>query len=434
VGRDYRATVFFGTDAGRQESEPTMKRTIWKQICLVLPFGLMAAEWDAGHTARGQSRETSSNIATVSTSEEEALFDTQLLSQSSAYAVTSPLPNCIDTVAPPPQQLPSPDAVFAPPASQGFEPPSQGFLPAGQGALTAQNSVAASLMPGGYLDPAAPVTMFRLRYDTAVNNRFPDRGEYFYAKCGCFRDPALAGAMLDPNAQGPAGANTSVNYQEIRPYFEYAFNPRISIFTELPVRFVSFNSIPGTGGLGDTGGFSDMNAGFKYALIAEQDRYLTYQFRAYFPTGDAGQGLGTDHVSLESSLLYYRRLSNKWLLQGQFTSFNPIDGSEFASDVLQYGGGLGYLLHQSESVTVIPTVEMVGWTFLNGQKFNPIDGQSSASGDTIINVKPGVRVGFGRAPGPMMMQQQSIYAGFGIPVTDEQFYSNLFRVEYRFVF
>lgn len=406
-----------------------MKISIRKLICLALPFGLLAAEWDGPHTASGQSRELNSRVTTVSTSEEEDLFDTQLLSQSAAYTVTSPMPACTDTVAPPPQQLPSPDTVFTP-------TPAPGFLPAGQGALTAQNSVAASLMPGGYLDPAAPVTMFRLRYDTAVNNQFPDRGEYFYAKCGCFR-----AAGVDPKAHGPTGNTLSANYQDVRPYFEYAFNPRLSVFTELPVRFVNLIAgppVPAFGpDLGRESGFSDMNVGFKYAFIAEQNRYLTFQWRTYLPTGDSERGLGTHHVSLEPSLLYYRRLSDRWLLQGQLTSFNPVGVSSFASNVLQYGGGLGYVLHQGESCTVIPTVEMVGWTFLNGQKFNPTSNgglPESASGDTIVNVKPGVRIGLGRAPGPMMMQQQSIYAGFGIPVTGDQFYSNLFRVEYRFVF
>ena len=412
-----------------------MKNSIWKKICLALPLGLMAAEWDGCQTAWGQSRERNASVATVSTFAEENLYDTQLLSPSAACTVTGPRPACTDatlgtipqTLDTTPPSLASPEAVFAP-------SPSLGSLSAGQGALTAQNNVAASLMPGGYLDPAAPATMFRLRYDTANDNRFPDRGEYFYAKCGCFRDPALAGALLDPNAKGPAGANTSVSYQEIRPYFEYAFNPRISVFTELPVRFVSFDSIPGTGGLGDTGGFSDMNLGVKYALIAEEDRYLTLQTRTYLPTGHAGKGLGTANVSLEQSLLYYRRLSDHWLLQGQFTTFNPINGSDFASNVLQYGGGLGYLAHQGDTFSIIPTVEVVGWTFLNGKKFNPLDGVSSARGDTIINVKPGVRIGLGEGSGPAMMQRQSIYAGFGIPITGDQFYSDLFRVEYRMVF
>lgn len=400
-----------------------MKNSIWKKICLALPLGLMAAEWDGCQTAWGQSREQNASVTTVSTFEEENLYDSQLLSRSAACSLTSPRPACTDaTMGTIPQPLASPETVFAP-------SPSLGSLPAGQGALTAQNNVAASLMPGGYLDPAAPATMFRLRYDTANDNRFPDRGEYFYAKCGCFRQ-----LNLDPNAHGPIGANTSVNYQDIRPYFEYAFNPRFSVFTELPVRFVTFDSLNVLPALGSESGFSDMNIGVKYALIAEEDRYLTLQTRTYLPTGDAGKGLGTAHVSLEQSLLYYRRLSNNWLLQGQFTTFNPINGSDFASNVLQYGGGLGYLAHQGDTFSIIPTVEVVGWTFLNGKKFNPSDGLSSASGDTIVNVKPGVRIGLGEGSGPAMMQRQSIYAGFGIPIAGDQFYSNLFRVEYRFVF
>ncbi len=406
-----------------------MKTSIWKKFCLVLP--LVAAS--VGSDAWGQAFTLDSNVTTVSNSADEVLFDT---------ALVTPQPNCVTTPPygaaahgampsqPQMQQPLAPDTLFNPAATPGA-------LSAGQGALTAQTSVA-SLMPGGYLDPAAPVTMFRLRYDDGINNRFPDRGEYFYAKCGCFRDPALAGNTLDPNARGPQGANLSVNYQDVRPYFEYAFNTKFSVFTELPVRFVSFNSIttpPGTQqGLGSEGGLSDMNVGFKYAFVAEENRYWTFQLRTYIPTGDSYLGLGTGHVSIEPSLLYYRRLTDRLLLQGQFTEFAPVGGSGFASNVLQYGGGLGYILHQGERATVIPTLEMVGWTFIGGQEFNPVSGIQSASGDTIVNIKPGVRIGIGRAPAPMAMQQQSIYAGFGIPVTGDQFYSNLFRVEYRYVF
>ena len=85
-------------------------------------------------------------------------------------------------------------------------------------------------------------------------------------------------------------------------------------------------------------------------------------------------------------------------------------------------------------ITLAATRIVVGWTFLNGQKFSPIYGQSSAAGDTIVNVKPGVRIGLGDAPGPAMMQKHSIYAGFGVPVTNEQFYSDIFRLEYRILF
>ena len=129
-----------------------MSRSIWKQLCLALPLAIVAAEWNGTHRVWAQSRETNSAVTAVSSTDDELLFDTQLISQSSTCSITSPLPACTNTAVSPPQQFPSPDAVFSP-------SPATDFLPAGQGALTAQNSVAASLMPGGYLDPAAPVTM-----------------------------------------------------------------------------------------------------------------------------------------------------------------------------------------------------------------------------------------------------------------------------------
>lgn len=394
----------------------------WNRCHRLLPLAGLAWACSAAPVSAIEPAGRIQPVAAVSSGSDELLFDSLLLNQVPENS-TPPAPFCPESTLPAPQSLSDPGAVFEP-------APAAGFLQAGQGALTAQNSVAAALMPGGYLDPAAPATMFRLRYDVANGNDFPDRGEYFYAKCGCFRQLGI-----DPGANGPDGINTSVDYQDIRPYFEYAFNSRFSVFTELPVRFVDFHSLDGLPALGSTGGFSDMNVGFKYAFIAQPDEYLTFQWRTYIPTGDSQRGLGTHHVSLEPSLLYYRRMSDRWLLQGQLTGFTPIGVSAFASNVLQYGGGLGYILHQGERATVIPTLEVVGWTFLGGQKFSPTQGGlQSASGDTIVNVKPGVRVGLGNSPGPMMMQRQSIYAGFGIPVTSDQFYSDLFRLEYRFVF
>ena len=370
-------------------------------------------------------------------SEDEQLFDTRLTAQPAQCTIACPPPNCLPGATPsspyhdyapsPAQQaaprMSTPDSVF----SQG----AGSSLSAGQGSIAGENLVAASMMAGGYLDPAAPVTMFRLRYDIANDNKFPDRGEYFYAKCGCFRQ---IGA--DPDAAGPIGLNTSVDYQEIRAYFEYAFDPKFSLFTELPVRFVDYTSLPGLPALGSANGFSDMTAGFKYAFVAEEDEYLTFQFKTYIPTGDSRQGLGTNHVSIEPAILYYRRLSENWLLQSQFSEFCPIGVDSYASNVLSYGGGLGYILYESDSMSVVPMLELVGWTFLGGQKFDASSGgvdPESAHGDTIVNIKPGVRVGLGDS-GPAMLQSQSIYAGFGIPITSEEFYQELFRVEYRILF
>lgn len=318
------------------------------------------------------------------------------------------------------------------------------FADPGAGTLGVENYVAAADSPGGYLDMAAPVTQFRLRYDDALNNVNPDRGEYFYAQCGCFRIPAALGGAGDGSAKGPPGANTtSVDYQAIRAYAEYAFSPKFSVFAELPYEFVHFNTadtnpvpsnIPDSTAPSNPSGISDMNAGFKYALIAQPDRYLTFQLRTYIPTGNSYLGLGNSHVSLEPGVLYYRRLTERWILQAEFKDFTPIDVNGFASNVLQYGGGLGYRLYQGQRMVVTPTFESVGWTFLGGQKLNADGTVDSASGDTIINVKPGVRVGWGDVNAPSGQQRQSLYFGWGHAVTDQALYQNIYRVEYRVLF
>src|SRR5205085_1898326 len=60
--------------------------------------------------------------------------------------------------------------------------------------------------PGGYIDNAIPKTMFRLRFDAAYDDNRPDRAEFFYAKCGCFRVAGVPG-----RAPGPPLQETSVD-------------------------------------------------------------------------------------------------------------------------------------------------------------------------------------------------------------------------------
>ena len=75
---------------------------------------------------------------------------------------------------------------------------------------------------------------------------------------------------------------------------------------------------------------------------------------------------------------------------------------------------------------------MVGWTVLNGLASGSIDGTGAtafvedASGDTIVNLKLGIRFGFSRS--------DSLYAGFGRALTSEVWYNDIFRLEYRRTF
>lgn len=300
-------------------------------------------------------------------------------------------------------------------------------IAAGGGAFAASGAAASAT---GYLDNPIPITTFRVRYDSAYDNNRPDRAEFFYGKCGCFR---VLGA--DPNAPGPPAVETKVDYQDIRAYLEAAFDNRASAFVELPVRFLNPEKNE------NATGFGDMNAGFKYAVIACPERYVTFQFRTYIPTGDADRGLGTNHVSLEPGVLLQQQLSDRLILNGEVQDWIPISGTDFAGNVLRYGVGLTYIALDSCNYRVMPVAEFVGWTVLDGKDFavpgnntDPMAGRvQDASGDTIVNAKLGVRFGFGEA-GPGSLSQSSLYVGYGRALTGDVWYKDVLRVEYRLTF
>jgi hypothetical protein len=179
-----------------------------------------------------------------------------------------------------------------------------------------------------------------------------------------------------------------------------------------------------------------MNAGFKYALVACPDQYVTFQFRTYIPTGDADRGLGTNHVSLEPAFLMHQQLGERAALDTELRDWIPISGTDFAGNIIRYGAGLSYLLMDSPSYRVIPVAEFVGWTVLDGKQTavagdNPdVFAIQTAAGDTILNVKLGVRLGLGGAErfqrlGPVRRLR---------PARRASLVQDMLRVEYRLTF
>jgi hypothetical protein len=273
----------------------------------------------------------------------------------------------------------------------------------------------------GYIDSAIPFTHFRLRYDSAYNNNRPDRATYFYAKCGCF-GPA------DGNASGPPLPETSVDYQVISSYLEYALGERFSAFIDVPMRIINPDINANSAGLGD------ISFGAKYAFLYERCQVASFQMRVWIPTGDPDRGLGTDHVTLEPALLYNRRLSERLVLEAMIKDWIPIGGGDFAGNVLQYGVGLGYTVSDTGRMTVTPIAEVVGWTVLGGKEFLFPEGVTQdASGDTIVNAKLGVRFGFGsgRCDDGGFPNRSDLYLGYARALTGEVWYKDSFRIEYR---
>jgi hypothetical protein len=260
----------------------------------------------------------------------------------------------------------------------------------------------------GYIDDAIPGNVLHFRFDAASNNQRPSRGEFFYAPSG-------------PGSRGLPLPEPRVDYRDLSVFAEMKVLPRLSVFADVPVRFLN----PEVNH--DAAGVADLDAGFKFALLMEPERVLTFQLRTYAPTGDAHRGLGTGHTSLEPGLLLFQPLNERTRLEGELRYWVPVGGGDFAGSAFRYGMGVSRDIFEGGTWRVAPVAEFVGWTFLSGKEsFLDPSGQArvqGAAGDTIVNAKLGLRVGVG--------QRLDFYGGWGRPVTGDRWYENVYRIEMR---
>ncbi len=287
---------------------------------------------------------------------------------------------------------------------------------------TGVGMVAVNDSPGGYIDNAIIGNVLRYRTDLAFDDENPDMAEFIYAKCGCFRHFGV-----DPNARGPGeNLEQKINYQELSGYMELSYNDRFSAFVEMPVRFIQFQ----TNFTDNAGGIGDLNAGFKFAVIHDAERFVTAQLRVYVPTGDSYEGFGTGHISLEPAVLYWRRLSERLCVQGELRDWIPMGGSDFQGNVFRYGVGAGYDLITpccsencwgGRQMRLTAVGEIVGWEVLGGQYSTGSVPEIDASGTSILNLKIGPR---------LTWCQNSLYVGWGHCITEQAWYRDIARFEF----
>jgi hypothetical protein len=263
----------------------------------------------------------------------------------------------------------------------------------------------------GYIDDAIPGDLFRLRFDAADHFRRPTRDEFFYA-------------ATRPFGPGLPLPERRIDYQELTAYLEAQATDNLSGFVEVPWRFLEPEVNARHNGLGD------LSAGFKWAFWTDPATVASFQLRAYAPTGDSTRGLGNNHVSLEPAFLLFHRLTEQANLEGELRYWVPVGGTDFAGDLIRYGIGANYDLFQVGKAHVIPVVELIGWTALSGKEIivPPIGMREikDAAGDSILNVKVGVRVRTGNAG--------DVYVGYGRALTGNRWYDNDYRVEWRLAF
>jgi hypothetical protein len=287
----------------------------------------------------------------------------------------------------------------------------------------------------GYIDNAIVHSEVRVRFDAAMDDQTPDRAEFFYAKCGCYTALPPGTAAFDPNAPGPGpGIPRSVNFQQLYFYGEYAPHPHLSVFMQLPFRWLQPQSFPGSGqAFPSAGGFGDVQIGLKFAPLVSSSHTLTFQFKTFLPSGDASIGLGTNHISIEPSLLYYQRLSGRIAVEAEVGDTHPLSSSAgvptvgshgFAGDVFFYGAGPSYQFIRDEHFGLAGVIEVVGWNVRSGYVTGPVN--PSTAGVNIVNMKVGPRFAFG--------SHHSWYIGYGIALTSENWYRDIFRTEYRYSF
>ncbi len=330
----------------------------------------------------------------------------------------------------------------------------------GAGAAMAANEQIGGL--GGYIDSAIPRNRLRFRFDAGFGDNVPDRAEYFYPQCGCFfisglpklpstipgktlGDVGLTSGLLGQLAHpyGPPKPEKNVDFQEYSTYLEYAPLTHFSAFIDVPVRSIN----PQVNR--NASGFGDLRTGFKYAFLVDPNYFYTFQFKVYVPTGAGDLGLGTNHPSLEPGLLVFQRLSDRLYFIGQFVDWIPINGSKFvgaagtgegrgrsfAGNILNYGMGLIYNVVLTDNFRLAPTAEFVGWTVLGGLEDTTANkaGFKSASGDTIVNGKFGLRLALGeyrRAGGGSPLNDRlDWFVGYARAFTGDVWYKDMVRTE-----
>lgn len=291
------------------------------------------------------------------------------------------------------------------PATPPVAPPPPPPPPADDSGLTVRDSSV------GYIDSASPADQLRIRYDAGFDFRFPSRAEFFYPQG-------------QPHGPGLPRPERRVDFSDSTLYLEKTLDPSFSVFAEGGMRYLN----PDVNA--NACGWGDINLGFKYAFIAHESATATFQLRGYLPTGDTDRGLGTGHVSLEPALLGFARLTEDIGLAAELRYWQPIGGTDFAGGVLRYGLGVRYDVWESSGCRLAPIAEAVGWCVLGGRESQTFPSGmtqvSDASGTNIINFKLGARLDLGDRVG--------LYAGYGWALTGDRWYSDIVRVELRWLY
>ena len=263
----------------------------------------------------------------------------------------------------------------------------------------------------GWIDAAAPRSTMGLRFDSKWNNMQPMRAEYYHPQGA----PGSTVGFPLPESR--------VSYQELTTFTEYRMVPWLSVFIEAPYRWMNPEINENRSGSGD------MAYGLKIVTWSGDSAIATILLRVYQPSA-SNAALGTGHWSIEPGLLAAYRFNENLLIEGEARYWVPINGSDFAGDILRYGLGVSWGQRRSSGLWYMPVLEGIGWTVLSGKTMVATSPTTfsihDAGGQTTVNAYLGLRWGYGA--------NLDFYAGYGHSFTGHFWQRDLFRFEIRYVY
>jgi hypothetical protein len=293
-----------------------------------------------------------------------------------------------------------------------------------------------------FVDAARPVTQMKLRWDTGLDLKDPDRAEFFWAREGVNQAAIPNCGNTGGFGKGPNCIPRTIDYESLTLVMEAAAGPA-GIVIETP--YEHFDVDPGAADALVSGsnrccpvsGFEDIKIATKAMLLDCELMQLTFQFKTYIPSGDFHKGLGTGHVSLEPSLLFNVRVSADTYVQGQLSYWIPLGGdSVYESDIFHTHWSLNHVLWRPcPGITVVGTAELNEWSVLYGEytipdygitingKTTPVAGSAEA---TMVSAGPGIRAFF--------CDKIDLGVGTAFALTGNHWEEELIRAEFRWRF
>ncbi len=110
-----------------------------------------------------------------------------------------------------------------------------------------------------------------------------------------------------------------------------------------------------------------MNIAVKTVLLEGEQWLFAQQFTTFLPTGSPTMGLGRGKVALEPGLLVRNRWNDRTWIHGQFKFWFPLGADpQHSGQVLNAATGLNRVLWETDTASLVPSLEFSLYSVLNG--------------------------------------------------------------------